>query len=148
MGRRVLVLGYGNPGRQDDGLGPIAVETIESLKLPGVTTAVNYQLNIEDAADAAEYDAVLFVDAAEQGPEPYTVMDVAPAAETAFTSHVVRPEVILAISRDLYGKSPPARLVAIRGYEFELREELTLTAQANLGKALDQIKSLIGEWTG
>jgi hydrogenase maturation protease len=29
--RRVLVLGYGNPGRQDDGLGPAAVAEIEKM---------------------------------------------------------------------------------------------------------------------
>jgi hydrogenase maturation protease len=28
---RVLVIGYGNPGRQDDGLGPAAAAEIEKL---------------------------------------------------------------------------------------------------------------------
>ncbi|MBV8574206.1 MAG: hypothetical protein JOZ58_04080, partial [Acetobacteraceae bacterium] len=33
---RVLVLGYGNPGRQDDGLGPAAVAEIDRRAFPGV----------------------------------------------------------------------------------------------------------------
>ncbi len=91
-GKSVLVLGYGNPGRQDDGLGPAAAEAIAQLHVPGVRVEQNYLLNIEDAADAAEHDCVLFVDAAESGPEPYAVRKVVPADGMTFTSHIVKPE--------------------------------------------------------
>ena len=50
-GNRVLVIGYGNPGRQDDGLGAAVIERLEALGLEGVTVDADYQLNIEDAAD-------------------------------------------------------------------------------------------------
>ena len=35
--QRTLLLGWGNPGRLDDGLGPALAETIERLALPGLT---------------------------------------------------------------------------------------------------------------
>ena len=70
---RVLVLGYGNPGRQDDGLGPAAAAEIGKLDWPGVTACDNYQLVIEDAVEIAEHDVVWFVDAARSGAEPYEV---------------------------------------------------------------------------
>jgi len=140
-GARVLVLGYGNPGRQDDGLGPAAAEVIARLEFPGVTVEVNYLLNIEDAADAAEQDCVLFVDAAETGPEPFAVREVYPAEELAFTSHLVKPEVILAICRRHFGRTPRAWLIAIRGYGFELQEGLTDAARENLARAVDYLRS-------
>ena len=73
---RVLVLGYGNPGRQDDGLGPAVAALIDRLGWPHVTAYDNYQLNIEDAMDVAEHDVVWFVDAARTGAGPYAVSDL------------------------------------------------------------------------
>lgn len=133
---RVLVLGYGNPGRQDDGLGPAAATGIGGLGWPNITAYDNYQLNIEDAIDVAEHDVVWFVDAAKTGPSPYNVRDLSPASTIAFTSHIVRPEAILAIARQCYGRSPQAFLLAIRGYQFEFIEELTVGAIDNLHAAL------------
>ena len=136
---RVLVLGYGNPGRQDDGLGPAAIAEIESMGLPNVTAFDNYQLNIEDAIDVAAHDIGWFVDAARIGPSPYSVRVVSPLPTIEFTSHIVRPEAILAIARQCYGVAPQAFLLAIRGYEFEFIEALTLDAKDNLDAALDML---------
>ncbi len=33
--RRILLIGYGNPGRGDDGLGPLLAARIEALAIPG-----------------------------------------------------------------------------------------------------------------
>jgi hydrogenase maturation protease len=140
---RVLVLGYGNPGRQDDGLGPAAVAEIERFGWPNLTAFDNYQLNIEDAMDVAAHDVVWFVDAAKTGPSPYAVLDVSPATTIEFTSHVVRPEAILAIASQCYGASPQAFVLAIRGYEFEFIEALTPGATENLHAALAMLTERI-----
>jgi hydrogenase maturation protease len=140
---RVLVLGYGNPGRQDDGLGPAAAARIDNLGLPNLTAFDNYQLNIEDAIDVAAHDIVWFVDAAKVGPAPYAVYDVSPACKIEFTSHIVRPEAILAIARQCYGGSPRAFVLAIRGYDFEFIESLTPAASDNLRAALAMLTDRI-----
>ena len=72
--RRALIIGYGNPGRQDDGLGPAIANTVASWALSNVTTDDPYQLNIEDAAALAEHELVVFVDASVDAPEPYASM--------------------------------------------------------------------------
>jgi hydrogenase maturation protease len=133
---RILILGYGNPGRQDDGLGPAAIAEIESMGLPNVTAFDNYQLNIEDAVDVAAHDIIWFVDAARIGASPYSVRTVSPSPGIEFSSHIVRPEAILAIARQCYGAAPRAFLLAIRGYEFEFIEALTPAAKDNLEAAL------------
>jgi hydrogenase maturation protease len=141
---RILVLGYGNPGRRDDGLGPAAAEAIEEFGLRGVRTSANYQLMIEDAYDAAESDFVVFVDAAKSGVEPYDVSPVQPARNVScFASHVVAPELVIGICGRVYGHLPRASLVAIRGYEFDFDEGLTPGARANLARALAHIRNVM-----
>ena len=63
---KVLLYGFGNPARGDDGLGPALAAAIEELAIPNITVDANYQLTVEDAADIAGYDAVVFADAATQ----------------------------------------------------------------------------------
>jgi len=136
---RVLVLGYGNPGRQDDGLGPARAASVDDLGWAGLTAFDNYQLNIEDAIEVAAHDIVWFVDAAKQGTAPYEVHTVQPALTIEFTSHLLRPEAILAIARQCYGGTPQAFLLAIRGYEFAFLESLTPQAAVNLRAALEML---------
>lgn len=143
--KRILILCYGNPGRQDDGLAPAAAKVIECWGLPGVTVEANYLLNIEDAADIVEHERVIFIDAAAQGPEPFEWRNVEPAGSMAFTSHLVPPGTLLAICEQCYGRAPPAWVLAIRGYEFELIEALTEKATANLEAALTFLQSELAE---
>jgi hypothetical protein len=83
------------------------------------------------------------VDATKAGPSPYDVRDLSPAPTIEFTSHIVRPEAILAIARQYYGKTPQAFLLAIRGYQFEFVEELTAGARDNLRVALTMLTNKI-----
>jgi hydrogenase maturation protease len=142
---RVLILGYGNPGRQDDGLGPAAIAEIAAMAWPGVSAQDNYQLVIEDAPDIAEHDVVWFVDAARDGAGPYEIQQLTPRHDVTFTSHLLKPETLLAIVEGYYGKSPEAWLLAIRGYEFEFREGLTDRARNNLAEALAAMRRQIGK---
>jgi hydrogenase maturation protease len=138
-----LVLGYGNPGRQDDGLGPAVATGIGRLGWANVDAYDSYQLNIEDALDVAEHDVVWFVDAARDGPAPFTVRDVSPIFSLDFTSHLVRPEVVLALAVQYYGKSPRAYLMGIRGYQFEFTEALSAGAAGNLERAMSALTGRI-----
>ena len=142
---RVLVLGYGNPGRGDDGLGPAAAAAIETVAWPGVSVQDNYQLVIEDAADIAEHDVVWFVDAARSGAEPYEIRKLSAVYGSAFTSHLLKPETLLAIVEQLYCRSPEAYLLGIRGYEFDFREGLTDRARDNLAQAVAAMRQKIGK---
>ena len=140
----VLVLGYGNPGRQDDGLGCAAAEAVANLRLAGVRASADYQLAIDHAYDASECAAVIFVDASRSAAEPYSVVPVLPSADlTTFASHDVRPELIVGLCRRVYGRSPDARLIGIRGYAFGFDEGLSARAQANLEAALAYIRAVL-----
>lgn len=141
---RILVIGYGNPGRLDDGLGPALAAALEPLDLPGVTVESNYQLAVEDAAQVAEYDAVIFADATVSGPDPFEFRRIEPSRRESFTSHAVAPEAVLAMAHDLFGAESAGFVMAIRGHEFnEFGERLSGAASANLDAAVQHLKSVL-----
>ena len=143
---RVLVLGYGNPGRRDDGLGPAAVEALERLALPGVETDSDYQLRVEDAERVATASLAVFVDAAAAGPAPYAFGPVAPRDAVSFTTHVTSPGEVLGIARRLFGAEVPGWLLAVRGYDFDgFGEGLSDPARENLADAVRFLASTLLE---
>jgi hydrogenase maturation protease len=134
---RVLLIGYGNPGRLDDGLGPALAAAIERRGIGGVTVDADYQLTVEDAAAIAEHDVVVFADAAVAGPEPFSFRRIEPKPPMSFSSHSVEPEAVVALAHDLFGVRTKAYVLAIRGYVFnEFGEALSERARANLAAAL------------
>lgn len=145
MNAQMLILGWGNPGRGDDGLGPEFVRAVGELSLPGVIGESDYQLQVEDASAVAGYEEVLFVDADRRGPEPFGVERLSPDdGRLAFSTHSVSPAAVLALARDLFQAEPESWLLGIRGYEFdEFDERLSCRARANLEQALQYVKSAV-----
>ena len=136
-GKRVLLLAYGNPAREDDGLGPAAAEVIEELNLNNLTVDSDYQLTVEDAATVAEHDAVVFVDASLDCEGPFTFKEVAPSLDESFSTHSVQPETVVGMAKQLFGAIPEAYILGIRGYSFDMfKEEMTKKAVENMGKAI------------
>ena len=90
----VLLIGYGNPGRLDDGLGPALAEAVAALNLPHVTVEADYQLQVEHAAQIAAHDAVIFADADLACDEPFRFEPVWPVRQASFTSHSLSPQAL------------------------------------------------------
>lgn len=143
MAGGMLILGYGNPGRRDDGLGPAFAERVASRAWAGVETDADYQLTVEDGAALAGREAVMFVDASCEGPEPFSFDRIGPSEEITFTTHSVSPESVLAIAEEHFGGAPEAWVLAIRGYEFDFREGLTPRAEINLEKAFEFVQTWV-----
>lgn len=142
MTRRVLVIGYGNPGRLDDGLGPACADAIRERAIPGVTVDSDYQLTVEDSAAAAAHDTVVFVDAALDGPEPFDWRPAPPASAAGIGTHKLDPGAVVELAYSAFGAHPDAWILAIRGYEFdEFGERLSPAALKNLDAAVEFLDS-------
>jgi hydrogenase maturation protease len=137
-----LIIGWGNPGRLDDGLGPAFIAAVSADAPSEVALESDYQLTMEDAAEVARYDRVLFVDADRRGAAPFTMRKLEPSADAAsFSTHSVAPGAVLALARDLFHAAPEAWLLGIRGYEFDrFGEGLSPRAGANLARAVQFIR--------
>ncbi len=141
---RVLVIGYGNPGRLDDGLGPALARAVEQMDIAGVSVDSDYQLTVEDASSVSEHDVVIFADASVNGAEPYFFERVLPDDEFSFSSHSVEPGSVLTLAGKLFGKRPDGYALGIRGYEYnEFGERLSEKAESNLKEAITFIEKLL-----
>ncbi|HJZ39746.1 MAG TPA: hydrogenase maturation protease [Bacteroidales bacterium] len=144
---KILVYGYGNPGRQDDGLGVLLAEEIEkwtsARQFDHVHTDSNYQLNLEDAAGIAHYDLVIFADASREDIEHFSLVPLEPSEVVEFTMHAVSPAFILHLCSQVFDHMPRAYLLHIRGYEWEFMGQLTETARKNLNLATERVKNFI-----
>jgi hydrogenase maturation protease len=144
--RRVLVYGYGNPGRLDDGLGPAVIEALDGAIPPGVTLDSNYQLSVEDAALVAEHEVVVFVDADATGPAPFWFDALEPTDDVSFSSHSLSPGAVLGLSRGALGGTAAGYVLGVRGYEFdEFAERLSEGARRNLDAALAFLRRALAE---
>jgi hydrogenase maturation protease len=138
----VLVIGYGNTLRGDDGIGAAVAEAIIAAALPGVGVIVAHQLTPELAADLAEARRVVFVDAAVGG-EPVTETELVPEPAAASLTHAPDPRALLALTRAACGRSPEAWLVTVAGADFGYREGLTEVGRRHARLAAERVKCLL-----
>ncbi|OFZ15704.1 MAG: hypothetical protein A2X86_17580 [Bdellovibrionales bacterium GWA2_49_15] len=133
----LLVIAIGNPARGDDGLGPRLIEELKTHKLESPNFLWVYQLAIEHAELFSKFPTVIIVDAARRGPGPFQFIPVLPSQDTYFSSHVLRPENVVALTQLLYQARPKVFLLAIRGESFELSEKLSQAAETHLAHSFN-----------
>ena len=136
--RKILILGIGNQGRADDGLGWAFIDQIKDRLPDHFDYEYKYQLQIEDAELLSHYDEVCFVDADKQNWEQgfkYTRCE--PNGGHGFSTHALNPETVLYLTNTIYKKYPKANIIGISGHSFELEIGLTEQAKANLTRAVD-----------
>jgi hydrogenase maturation protease len=145
---RILIIGFGNPLRSDDGLGwHAAQELSRELTSPEVKVIRAHQLTPELAEEASRVELVLFIDAREGSP-PGDVrceaihLDEAPP-RPSMHSHDLRPATILQLARELYGFSPRAYLLTVAGEHFEDGDSLSEPVLSAMPKLITQVKRLI-----
>ena len=143
----ILVYGYGNPGRQDDGAGVMLAEKLDSWilsrKLTGVHTDTNYQLNLEDAATLSHYDLVIFADASREELDDFRMDPLTRSDRVEFTMHAVSPAFILHLCKEVFNHEPEAYLLHIKGYEWEFMAGMTEKGEKNLMSALLYVQDFI-----
>lgn len=138
----LLVLAWGNPSRGDDALGPLLAERLlaylqDTQATDRAEVLTDFQLQVEHALDLVGRKSILFVDAALDLGEPFTVRPLQPARGGGIGSHALAPEAVLQVYQDLHGQPPPpAMLLAIRASAFELGAAPSAEALADLDQAV------------
>ncbi|MCS6910758.1 MAG: hydrogenase maturation protease, partial [Anaerolineales bacterium] len=140
---RILIIGYGNPLRGDDGLGWRAAERL-AAEWPEVETLTCQQLTPELAEPISRAARVVFLDAAAHGP-PGTIHEQTlrpdTSAPASFTHHIT-PGMLLALSEKLFGHVPQAVLFSVAGESFEFGQALSPPVEAALPEVIRRIR----EW--
>ncbi|RME34366.1 MAG: hydrogenase maturation protease [Gammaproteobacteria bacterium] len=141
----LLLFGYGNPGRGDDGLGPRLIDCLEREGVPGRWQPVfltAMQLQPEHACDLIEHHAVILVDAGWRTPAPFSFSPVWAKRDHSYTTHQLSPAALAAICLQTLGHLPPLWLLTIRGCRFDPGEEFSPSACRHLQSA----RSFLRNW--
>lgn len=136
--KKILCLGVGNPGRQDDGLGPLFVAKLENKFLNTKTYdfETKYQLQIEDAELFSHYDLIYIIDASkEEDLASYKIDDVLASEQHPFSTHALNFEAVLYLAKDMFSFTGVVKVLSIKGYKFELKEALSNEARQNFDRA-------------
>ena len=138
--RPLLVFAWGNPSRGDDALGPALLELLACRQEKGdfsnVELLTDFQLQVEHALDLQGRQRVLFIDASVSAQAPCALSALQPERDTSYTTHAMSPAAVLAVYEQINDEAPPpAYMLSIRGYEFELGQSLTPQACVNLQDA-------------
>ena len=108
--KRPLIIGYGNPLREDDGIGWRAAELLEQV-LSGADFVQCMQLTPELATRVGEASLVIFLDAAVDRPPGAVGIREVHGADSSPWSHHLAADQLLALARQLSGGGPPAFLI-------------------------------------
>jgi hydrogenase maturation protease len=142
--RDLLIIGYGNTLRRDDGVGPKVAEAVAALALPGVRTLACPLLTPELAEPVSKATAVIFVDAAVDAPREVQLRVLAPAGSSQLMAHAADPATLLALARDVFGHAPQAWLLTIPVEDMGIGEELSVFAQRGFRVAVELITKAAG----
>lgn len=139
---RLLVIGYGNTLRGDDGVGPRVVEAAAALDLPNVQTLSCDLLTPELADPIAQAKLVVFVDAAIDAPREVQLRPLAPAESSQIMAHAADPRTLLALARDVFGRAPEAWWLTIPIENTGIGEQLSDLAMKGVAIAVEKIWQL------
>jgi hydrogenase maturation protease len=155
----VLIVGYGNPLRSDDGVGPVVAERLASdPRFAGADVRAEHQLTPELALDASNSWLLVLVDAAEgvaagevairelgRGGSAGAEGGLAGRFEEGGPplTHHVDPAALLGLAAELWGAAPRTILVGIGPASLDLGERLTMEVEAAVPRAIDAVADMM-----
>ena len=145
----ILVIGYGNILRRDDGVGWAAARRLVD-QLPGDQAAVLTapQLLPELAETVSHAQRVIFIDAdAELPAGEIHKSAVEPGTVAKSLGHHQTPQGILRLARDLYRHAPQAFIYTIGGADFSFGCTLSQPVQIALRKVVQSVVDAVMDFS-
>ena len=155
--KKLLILGYGNPDREDDGvawhilraltekLGLAAPQDYEDEfpESENIDFAFHLQLTPEMAEDISLYEFVCFIDAHTGNiPEPVRLITVESEFQQSPFTHHLTPQSLMSMCETIYGSRPEAALLSVLGHRFLFSRQLSEETSNLVPQAVD----LIWDW--
>jgi hydrogenase maturation protease len=142
---QLVIIGIGNDGREDDGLGWRFLDLLEEKNCFD-QIEYRFQLQIEDAELISGFKQVIFIDASKENiPEGYSFNRLEPEVASSFSTHAIPPAHILGLCNDLYDSFPEAYMLGIAGKQWELKTGLSNFAKENLDNAWEFFQNSVLE---
>jgi hydrogenase maturation protease len=141
---RIVIFGYGNPLRGDDGVGWRVAEAIAEHWAGHLLVRTGHQLVPEWAADLQHAEVVYFVDASIGVVEP-KIDPVRPDGEVPpIDGHDLGPAQLLRLTREVFGRAPSGLMVHVPAANFEFGDTLSPVAVSGVRRATCLLDAALG----
>jgi hydrogenase maturation protease len=143
---QVLVLGYGNPLRGDDGVGPEVIRRLTSDPSdPRISFKACRQLTPELSEEISRFSTVIFIDASvEQPAGEIACREIAgEASAPAVINHSMKPQALLAMTQQLYDRCPRAYVLSVGGDDFGVHPGLSHAVATAVPQLVERLKELV-----
>lgn len=137
----VLVIGYGNSLRGDDGIGPGVADAVGRLRIKGVRPLICPLLAPELADPISRARKVIFVDASADPDDEIRWRELEPATTHQIMAHAADPRTLLALARDVFGHAPKAWWLTIPVEDMGFHLGLSPLAERNFDVAVKMIQA-------
>lgn len=143
----ILIVGYGNPLRRDDGVGWRAADILDS-HTPALPADIRrlHQLTPELSFSVGAADLAIFLDAAHhEACGSVTTSTIRPSPSSAWT-HILRPDHLFALVMKAYGRVPQGVLITGGVKDFSLGECLTAQGERVAQLMAEQARAFVDEF--
>lgn len=138
-----FIIGYGNPQRRDDGVGPYIVDRLRPLfkNRKNVHPLVLHQLEPDIIDTLQTADRLLFVDASvDMLTDGWHWVEIRPELNAMpFLIHQVAPAFILALLQCLYHRHPQTWAISVEGEDFGFGTGLSANARKRAVQVVGEI---------
>lgn len=143
----ILIIGYGNTLRSDDGVGQRVAELVGEWELQNVRSLSVHQLTPELAEAISQAELVIFVDAypatPQQGLQVHYLSSSGGGRVENNLGHTGDPRSLLTLSQFVYNHAPPAWWILVPAVNFEFGEQFSTETAQGIQDALAQIQQII-----
>lgn len=145
MGNK-LIIGVGNPIREDDGLGWVVVQELrDQLTDSDVNYIIVQQLTLDLVPLIADAESVCIIDVCKDGTEG-RISRAALAHNSCNAStltHFFSPHTLLSVVQSLYGSHPKAILFTVSAKNFSYSEDVSPIIKSIIPELISQISNEI-----
>lgn len=139
---KIVIVGIGNTLRSDDGVGAYVCDKMEKLNLPGITTIIVQQLQVEMIEEMTHYDHVILVDATTSDKLQFELLQEN-LQQTVSSSHHINASLVQTLSQKLYNKTISLYLCSIPASNFDTGDTLSIQTEKIAKEAIVHIKTWI-----
>jgi hydrogenase maturation protease len=147
----ILIVGFGNPLRGDDGVGWYVIDRLQHVSFEhSVKMLACHQLMPELVEEVVDAELVIFIDAAVESP-PGRIACAAVIAgnmEPCAFTHSITPQQLIGFALHEFEAHPIALLYTIGGDSFLYQEKLSPTVQHAADQLVVRIENLVAWWEG
>ena len=139
----ILIIGYGNPIRGDDGVGHYIADILKGKNIPGAEIITAHQLHVELLETAVLFDKVILVDASQTSRDVGFGRIQASFDPFLNSSHHLTPGMFVRLAQTIYFKDIEVYLCSVRGENFDMGSTLSPRVMSRSKKAVKLICSFL-----